>query len=86
MSDEMNKDEIMSHFMGMIPPDSTKEIFELWSAVARLSFIIDKILPDAFMEGKMDEFVKETEKYSAEFLKKRFPYHIKDVESQNQEG
>lgn len=74
----MDKDELMSHLMGLMPIDSTKEIFELWSAIARISFILNKIVPDDFMKEKHQEFLKEIEKYSFEFLKERFPHHIKD--------
>lgn len=69
------KDEIMSHLLGLIPINHTKEVFELWDRIARLIFILDKIVPKSFME---EEFIKECECYSHEFLKQRFPNHFKE--------
>lgn len=81
----MEKEEIMNRLLGMIPLDGTKEIIELWSAVARISYILNEILsvyPLNVEDG--DKFAADIEKYSAHFIKTRFPHHIKDPKDWNE--
>lgn len=78
MSEEKsNKEHVWEILKEMLPIDEKSEIFQLWSAIARIFYILDPLIqkyPEIF---EKEGFVKECEDYSKEYLIKRFPHHFK---------